>query len=436
MNIRKRDSLVILNSLNGGVVPTRGIQHIMVGRTEEAKQIMTDLDNIKSGLSVVRFFVGSFGSGKSFIQGFIKQLAFNEKFVVASADFSPERRLYGSEGKAVSIYSELIKNLSTATQPEGNALPKIIDRWINECQKEVLNEMGLDFDAIETLEVVAAVEEKIKNVVNQLDEFTGGFEFSRILIQYFTGFLQENVELQRCALKWLRGEYGTRTEAKNDLGLREIIADDNWYNYLKVLSQFIKLIGYSGLVVNFDEAINLYKITHVQTREKNYETILKMYNDILQGNVEGLYITFSGTNEFLEDERRGLYSYGALKRRLEINQYETDEYRDFEQPVISLTPLKNDEVFILLQRLRDIHAAHYSYETTITEDEIKNYMIEMYNLPGAEEFLTVGDIIRRFLGALNILQQNSNFDRETIFGQQIEEEKIEKTKSRFSISEG
>ncbi|MGX7246010.1 ATP-binding protein [Enterococcus quebecensis] len=436
MNIRKRDSLVILNSLNGGVVPTRGIQHIMVGRTEEAKQIMTDLDNIKSGLSVVRFFVGSFGSGKSFIQGFIKQLAFNEKFVVASADFSPERRLYGSEGKAVSIYAELIKNLSTATQPEGNALPKIIDRWINECQKEVLNEMGLDFDAIETFEVVKAVEEKIKDVVNQLDEFTGGFEFSRILIQYFTGFLQENVELQRCALKWLRGEYGTRTEAKNDLGLREIIADDNWYNYLKVLSQFIKLIGYSGLVVNFDEAINLYKITHVQTREKNYETILKMYNDILQGNVEGLYITFSGTNEFLEDERRGLYSYGALKRRLEINQYETDEYRDFEQPVIRLTPLKNDEVFILLQRLRDIHAAHYSYETTITENEIKNYMIEMYNLPGAEDFLTVGDIIRRFLGALNILQQNPTFDRETIFVQQIEEEKVKKNKSRFSVSEG
>ncbi|WP_206912070.1 hypothetical protein IGL98_001396 [Enterococcus sp. DIV0840] len=436
MNIRKRDSLVILNSLNGGVVPTRGIQHIMVGRTEEAKQIMTDLDNIKSGLSVVRFFVGSFGSGKSFIQGFIKQLAFNEKFVVASADFSPERRLYGNEGKAVSIYSELIKNLSTATQPEGNALPKIIDRWINECQKEVLNEMGLDFDAIETLEVVKAVEEKIKDVVNQLDEFTGGFEFSRILIQYFTGFLQENVELQRCALKWLRGEYGTRTEAKNDLGLREIISDDNWYNYLKVLSQFIKLIGYSGLVVNFDEAINLYKITHVQTREKNYETILKMYNDILQGNVEGLYITFSGTNEFLEDERRGLYSYGALKRRLEINQYETDEYRDFEQPVIRLTPLKNDEVFILLQRLRDIHAAHYSYETTITENEIKNYMIEMYNLPGAEDFLTVGDIIRRFLGALNILQQNPTFDRETIFGQQIEEKKVKKNKSRFSVSEG
>lgn len=436
MNIRKRDSLVILNSLNGGVVPTRGIQHIMVGRTEEAKQIMTDLDNIKSGLSVVRFFVGSFGSGKSFIQEFIKQLAFNEKFVVASADFSPERRLYGNEGKAVSIYSELIKNLSTATQPEGNALPKIIDRWINECQKEVLNEIGLDFDAIETLEVVAAVEEKIKNVVNQLDEFTGGFEFSRILIQYFTGFLQENVELQRCALKWLRGEYGTRTEAKNDLGLREIIADDNWYNYLKVLSQFIKSIGYSGLVVNFDEAINLYKITHAQTREKNYETILKMYNDILQGNVEGLYITFSGTNEFLEDERRGLYSYGALKRRLEFNQYETDEYRDFEQPVIRLTPLKNDEVFILLQRLRDIHATHYSYETTITEDEIKNYMIEMYNLPGAEDFLTVGDIIRRFLGALNILQQNPTFDRETIFGQQIEGEKVKKNKSRFSVSEG
>lgn len=436
MKIKKRDSSAILNSLSGGVVPNRGIQHVMVGRTDEAKQIMTDLDNIKKGSSVIKFFIGSFGSGKSFIQGFIKQLAFNEKFVVANADFTPERRLYGTEGKAVAIYSELVKNFSTSTQPEGNALPSILDKWVNEVQSKVMEEHGFETIELENPRFIELVEKEITRTVSKMDDFTGGFDFARILTQYYKGFVNDNQDLQRRVIRWLRGEYGTRTEAKGDLGVRDIIDDNNWYNYIKIFSQFVKQIGYSGLVINLDEAINLYKITHPQTREKNYESILKIYNDTLQGNVEGLYITFGGTPEFLEDERRGLFSYGALKRRLETNKYETSEFRDLSQPVIKLTPLKSDETFILLQRLRDIHASHFDYSTSVTEDEIKRYIVNEYNRPGASENLTVGDIIRGFLGALNILHQNSDYDRDKIFGKEENEEKAEEkpnnVRSRFS----
>lgn len=437
MRIKKRDSSAILNSLSGGVVPNRGIQHIMVGRTDEANQIMTDLDNVKKGSSVIKFFIGPFGSGKSFIQGFIKQLAFNEKYVVTSADFTPERRLYGTDNKSVALYSELMKNLSTATQPEGNALPSILDKWINEVQRKVIQEKNLTNVEYDNPLFVSYVEREITNVISKMDELTGGFDFARILTQYFHGFVKDNQELQRRALRWLRGEYGTRTEAKTDLGVRDIIDDNNWYNYIKILSQFVKQIGYSGLVVNLDEAINLYKITNTQTRDKNYETILKIYNDTLQGNIEGLYITFGGTVEFLEDERRGLFSYGALKRRLETNKFETSEFRDLSQPVIKLTPLKIDETFLLLQRLRDIHASHNDYETSITDDEMKRFIVTEYNRPGASDHLTVGDIIRDFLGALNILHQNPTYNREQIFGKA--EQPVTKTssfQSRFSRSEG
>jgi hypothetical protein len=437
MKIKKRDSSAILNSLSGGVVPNRGIQHIMVGRTDEAKQIMADLDNVKKGSSVIKFFIGPFGSGKSFIQGFIKQLAFNEKFVVTSADFTPERRLYGTENKAVALYSELMKNLSTSTQPEGNALPSILDKWINEVQMKVMQEKNLTSVEFDNPLFVSQVEREITNVISKMDELTGGFDFARILTQYFRGFVKDNQDLQRRALRWLRGEYGTRTEAKTDLGVRDIIDDNNWYNYIKILSQFVKQIGYSGLVLNLDEAINLYKITHPQTRDKNYETILKIYNDTLQGNIEGLYITLGGTIEFLEDERRGLFSYGALKRRLETNKYETSEFRDLSQPVIKLTPLKTDETFLLLQRLRDIHATHFDYGMSITDDEIKGYIVTEYNRPGAAEHLTVGDIIRGFLGALNILHQNPSYNREKIFGSvEQTEAKISSIQSRFSRTEG
>lgn len=438
MNIKKRDSSAILNSLSGGVVPSRGLQYIMVGRADEAKQILSDLQNIKGGSSIIKLFIGPFGSGKSFIQALIQQIAFNEKFVVAKADFTPERRLYGSEGKAVATYTELMKNLSITTVPDGGALPTILDKWISEVQSKVVREKEYGAVEFNNPDFVKDVELEITNIVSKMDELTGGYDFSRILTQYFKGFVEDDNDLQRRALKWLRGEYKTKTEARQDLGVRDIIDDNNYYNYIKVVSQFVKQIGYSGLVINLDEAINIYKITHPQTRDKNYETILKIYNDTLQGNIEGLYFTIGGTLEFLEDERRGLFSYGALKRRLESNRFETNEFRDLSQPVIKLSPLKHDETYVLLQKLRDIHAVHFGYNPTVTDNEIKKFIIQEYSRPGADENLTVGDVIRSFLGALNILHQNPDFNRANIFGEEGETQPEPQSAihSRFVRTEG
>ncbi|HWQ41446.1 MAG TPA: ATP-binding protein [Desulfosporosinus sp.] len=416
--IRKKDSTAILNSLYGGVVPNRGLEHIMVGRKEEATQILKDLETIKDGASLTKFIIGSFGSGKTFLQALIQQVAFNEKFVVGKVDFDANRRLYGSEGKSVATYSEMMKNLSIATCPEGNALPIILDQWISEVQTKTMQEKGYGSVAYDNPQFIKDVEHEIAETATKMDGLVGGFDFVRVLMQYFKGFVEDNSRLQRSALRWLRGEYSTKTEARGDLGVRDIINDSNYYDYIKLIAQFVRQIGYSGLVVNFDEAINLYKINHPQARDKNYETILKIFNDTLQGNVVGLYIIFSGTPEFLEDERRGLYSYEAIKRRLVMNKFESSEFRDLSQPVIKLTPLKQEELFLLLKNLVAIHAFHYDYEPNIKGEEIRSFIIQEYSRPGAVENLTASDIIRTFIGGLNILQQNSEFDRAKIFGAQ------------------
>ncbi len=318
------------------------------------------------------------------------------------------------------------------------ALPTILDKWISEVQMKVVREKGYGSVEFDNPDFVKDVEQEINSVVSKMDELVGGYDFARILTLYFKGFVEDNNELQRCTLRWLRGEYSTKTEAKQDLGVREIISDQNYYEYIKVLSQFVRQIGYSGLVINMDEAINLYKITHHQTRDKNYETILKVYNDTLQGNIEGLYITVGGTPEFLVDERKGLFSYGALKRRLQSNRFETHEFRDLSQPVINLAPLKHNETFVLLKKIRDIHAIHYGYDSIVRDEEIKSFIQEEYSRPGAEENLTVGDVIRNFIGALNILHQNTSYDRSKLFGQPNENERNAETiiSSRFSRSEG
>ncbi len=416
--LRKKDSTAILNSLYGGVVPNRGLEHIMVGRKEEATQILKDLGTVKDGTSLIKFIIGSFGSGKTFLQALIQQVAFSEKFVVGKVDFDANRRLYGSEGKSVATYSEMMKNLSIATCPEGNALPIILDQWISEVQTKTMQDKGYGSVAYDNPQFIKDVEHEIAETATKMDGLVGGFDFVRVLMQYFKGFVEDNSHLQRSALRWLRGEYSTKTEARGDLGVRDIIDDSNYYDYIKVIAQFVRQIGYSGLVVNFDEAINLYKINHPQARDKNYETILKIFNDTLQGNVVGLYIVFSGTPEFLEDERRGLYSYEAIKRRLVLNKFESSEFRDLSQPVIKLTPLKQEELFLLLKNLVAIHGFHYDYEPNVLGEEIRSFIIQEYSRPGAAENLTASDIIRTFIGGLNILQQNSEFDRTKIFGAQ------------------
>lgn len=436
MNIKKRDSTAILNSLSGGVVPSRGLQYILVGRTHEATQILKELEEVKKGSSIVKFFIGSFGSGKSFIQALIQQIGLKEKFVVTKADFTPERRLYGNDNKAVAIYTELMKNLSISTVPQGGAISTILDMWITKVQEQVVQMRGYKSLELDNPDFVSDVEMEITRIVSKMDEFTGGYDFARILTRYYHGFIEGDQDIQRKALRWIRGEYRTKTEAKADLGVRDIINDDNYYNYLKILSQFVRQIGYSGLVLNFDEAINLYKITHSQTREKNYETILKIFNDTLQGNMEGLYITFGGTLEFLEDERRGLFSYGALKRRLETNRFETSEFRDLSQPVIKLKPLRHEETYVLLQKLRDIHAIHYNYTSYVTNNEIKQFIQKEYARPGALENLTVGEVVRGFLGALNIIHQNPQYNRSEIFGETNVPAATGQVNSRFSRLEG
>lgn len=420
MKISKRDSSAILEAISGGVVPPRGLQHIMVGRTEEAKQILTDLNSVKSGASIMKFFIGDYGTGKSFLQHLVKQVAFKHNFVVTQADFSTEKRLVG-ENRGRALYTELVNNLSTRTSLEEGALSIIIDKWITTILEKVKVEYdysGIDFS---NKSFVADVQEMITSEMLKMDGLAGGFDFSRILNIYFKGYVTENNDIQRKALRWIRGEYSTKTEARVDLGVREIINDQNYYDYIKVLSQFVKHVGYDGLVVNFDEAVNLYKIDHTQSRARNYEAILTMFNDCHQGTFEGLYITFSGTPDFLQDERRGLYSYGALRRRLEVNRYETEEYRDLTQPVIMLAPLKQEELYVLLQRLRDIHAKHYDYKKKMKDEHIKLFIVKEFSLPGAEQFTTVGHVVKRYLDLLNVAYQNPEFSIDDILNDKEKE---------------
>lgn len=411
MKIPKRIASVIINSLKGGVVPRIGLPYITVGRGTEIDAFLHDIGIIEEGGASFRFIAGKYGSGKSFLLQTVRSYAMDRNMAVADADLSPERRLQGTRGQGLATYKELIRNLSTKTRPEGGALTLILDRWISGLMNEAMNENGLSFSdpGLKPL-----TEKKIRDVISSLNEMVHGFDFARLLTLYYEAYLNGDDELKARVVKWFRGEYTTKTEAKEQLGVNIIITDDDWYEYIKLFSVFLKKAGYGGLIILIDELVNIYKIPNSITRQYNYEKILTMYNDTLQGKAQYLGIIMSGTPQCIEDTRRGVYSYEALRSRLTAGRFGRGEMRDMLAPVIKLVPLTYEEMLVLTEKLADIHAQLFEYEQKIREEDLITFIKIEFSRVGADSSITPREVIRDFIELLDILYQNPGADIEKL----------------------
>lgn len=390
--VPKRIAAVIINSLKGGVVPRIGLPYITVGREREIQAFLTDLGLIEGGGASFRFLVGRYGAGKSFLLQTIRTHAMGEGFVVADADLSPERRLQGNQGQGLATYRELIRNISTKTRPEGGALNLILDRWVSAVQQQV--EAGGDEASL------------LREQLAPLDEMVHGFDFTRMLRRYRMAYLEQDEEELAHVVKWLRGEYRTKTEAKSELGNGTIITDDDWYDYVKLLARFLVGAGYKGMLVMIDELVNLYKIPNAITRQNNYEKILTMYNDTLQGKAQYLGIIMGGTPQSIEDRRRGVFSYEALRSRLTQGRFAREDMTDMLAPVIHLQPLTYEELLVLAEKLADIHAGYFAYERKVTTDDLVRFLQIEFGRVGADSHLTPREVIRDFIELLDIMYQN------------------------------
>lgn len=401
--IPRRVSTALINSLSAGVVPRIGLEYVAVGRAEEIKALLLDLEDIAAGGASFRLIVGRYGSGKSFLLQLLRNHAMDRGFVVADADLSPERRLSGTNRQGVATYRELMKNLATRTRPDGGALAAILERWISGIETEVASQTGL---GLRDQAFLQAVESRIMEVVGGMEGLVHGFDFATVLSTYWRGHRSGDEDLQDAALRWLRGEYATKTDAKAALGVRVIVDDDSWYDYVKLLARFVTSIGYQGMVILLDEVVNLYKISHSLSRQSNYEKLLTMFNDTMQGKAENLGIVVGGTPQFVEDARRGLYSYEALRSRLAESRFLQAGLRYTSSPILRLQPLTHEELYVLLTRLQDVYAAHFQQEISLSAAELTAFLQEAVNRLGAEQMLTPREIIRDFITVLNLLRQN------------------------------
>ena len=410
--VPKRIATVLMNSLKGGVVPRVGLPYITVGREAEISALLRDLDIVAEGGASFRFVVGRYGSGKSFLLQTIRNHAMGKNFVVADADLSPERRLQGTKGQGLATYRELVSNLSTRTRPEGGALNLVLDRWISGVQADVAaSGVSPDDPAFS-----GEVEKRIYQVMADLQEMVHGFEFAKLLSMYYRAHLEGDDDVKAHVIKWFRGEYRTKTEARQELGVTSIISDDDWYDYVKLLARFLVGAGYAGLVVLIDELVNLYKIPNATSRQYNYEKVLTMYNDGLQGRASYLGMIMSGTPQCVEDRRRGLYSYEALRSRLTQGRFGRAGALDMMAPVIRLTPLTHEELLVLCEKLADIHAGLFGYTRTLSEDDLIEFLQLEFGRVGSDTHITPREVIRDLIELLDILFQNPNETISSLLG--------------------
>lgn len=409
--VPQRIANVLMNALKGGVVPRIGLEYITVGRTQEIAAILHDIEMIADGSASFRFIVGKYGSGKSFLLQTIRNYATAKGFVVVDADLSPERRFAGTKGQGLATYKELIQNLSTKSKPDGGALSLILEKWISGIQASIRAQSDADGEEFDRL-----VEKQIYHVTGSLEGMVNGFEFARAIVIYWRAYREDDAVMKSNVLKWFRGEYASRKEAKADLNINFIVTDETWYDFLKIFAVFLVSAGYKGLLVIIDELVNIFKIPNSITRQNNYEKILTMYNDVLQGKAKHIGFLMGGTPQCIEDKYKGVFSYEALRSRLAEGHFASDDLKDLSAPIIRLQMLTQEEMYVLVEKLRDIHAQLYNYTPSIGHDELVYFLTVEYNRVGAETHITPREIIRDFIELVNILHQNPHKSLSDILG--------------------
>lgn len=413
--ISKATAAAVLNSLKGGVVPRVGLEYITVGRRSEIQALLQDVSVIENGGAAVRFIEGKYGSGKTFLMHALRNHVMEKNFVVTDVELSVDKRLVGNKGQGLATYRELIRNMAVSACSDSGALQMILDRWISRIENEVVQRDGLT-PGYESFDV--RVSQKIYEITASMNTKVNGFDFGKVLAAYYKGHRTGKEELQRNAFRWLCGEYRTKTEAKNDLGVNLIVTDENWYDFMKLFADFLVKAGYTGLYICMDEMANIYEIPSKIGRDYNYSKLLTIYNDALQGKAANLGIIISVTKEAMEDETRGIYSFDPLRSRIgekaEEKKGNVIQLKDMAAPVISLTPLNPGEMYVLVEKLTKMHEVVYGYQSKLEHDDFIYFLKTQYAKKKDAKETTVREMVRNYITLLNLTQQHQNKSKEEI----------------------
>ncbi|MBL4795485.1 MAG: DUF2791 family P-loop domain-containing protein [Pseudomonadales bacterium] len=383
----------IIQPLRAGVVPMQGLELFQVGRDEEVESLKSQLTAVTNGASCCRFIVGEYGAGKTFLLQTIKSMAHKQELVTVTTDLSRTKRLSGGKSQTRAYYSALIRSMSTQATPLGQALPRVVKRFVMHSLRQAnQNDRSPAAEIAERLKI--------------FEEMACGFDFIQVIQAYWTALDTDNTALHDASLRWIRGEYLTKALAKKELGVCSIIDDNNCFDCLKMMAQFVKLSGFSGLVVLTDELGSVYNIRDKRARLNNFDAILNIVNESWLGVSPNIGYFFFTTPELFTDKKRGIQEHPALSSRLTENRFSSDTLRDWTSPVMRLTSFTDANISQLFANLLFIFCIGKHENLTLYKDDLSEVIGLLKTMLNESYYKNPRNTIKSFLDFLAIRECN------------------------------
>lgn len=375
----------ILNALRMGVIPEGSIGSFMVSRDAEQREIDNYIEGVASGESRVKFIRGAYGSGKTFLLKYMTEMALENNFIVANV---PIHSGFGFS-KFDGVYTNMMSNLIVKHGSESStSFEMIFDDWIGELRS------GGN---------LSSATQNIYKVIQELADYNSSF--ASVLLVYIRALINRDYELTSTAASWIKGDKNMPFHLKKKLNVKGSIDRENALDIFKGFVRMVHLLGYSGLIIAFDEAEVMMQ-QRADIRLKAYSNIRQLIDSAGAGEFANAGFMFAGTDEFFEDEEKGLKSYQAIYQRLGENLGGGKRLDNARQPVINIEAFTKNDYKLLSEKVLAVHEDGFGYVFEGDIDHLVNLTMLECTKQLQGKVLTTRVYLKKFIELLDLMQDN------------------------------
>lgn len=376
----------LINSFKNGVVPEHHLDFIVTGRASEIEELRRCFHETQNDIGSVKFITGPYGSGKTFLLNYSKNLALDLGFVVAKIEVDSNFKFYNLE----QLYYHVMHNLYVHNNSYSKTtFENIFDLWIKKLQSPAYrNHAG----------------KEIQYVISEIGKYNQSF--SRAFLSYIKGKINGENELTNAIVSWITGEGNIPFQVKEKFNIKGNIDKSNSMDFLKAFTKLITLLGYHGMIIMIDEMDYILN-ERSDIRQKCYYNLRHLIDLTVSGQIPNTCFVFSGSHELFQSDK-GVSSYEALKQRLGTAiDTKKNMLLDIKQPVMHLKRLPFDIFSELSEKLTYIYKKVYELELDITTESLKNWVFLTYKEQGKEySDVTIREFITKYIEIMDIIHQN------------------------------
>jgi len=381
-----------------GIPPEYGFQFFTAGLDPYLSVIEDEYLStfITQGGSAFKMVVGEYGGGKTHFLYCVRDLAWKNNFVVSYVSLSPGESPFH---RLESVYRAIVKGIAAPLTPDEllsgyeRGIVSFLRSWFSTKYQEV-SDKGLSRDELR------------EALLNQVESIQGieSISFAKAVKSAFRARLNKQEEEFVNICQWLSGEgYDRRTHGR--YGILQRIDRTTAFPMIRSLVQWIREIGYSGLVILLDEAERLSSLSTKQS-EQHLNNLREVIDECGHTNFQGVMIFYAVPDENFLEGRAHIYE--ALKQRV-ATFFDTPNTTGVK---IELGKLSTEPIVFLEQvgdKLKQIYEVAYDhrFDRAASKETIRNIAKAAYE----QRFGDIGYkrlFVQKAIQGLHFLKRNGH----------------------------